>query len=179
MIARLRIPKYQAFVARKVAEQHGSDALQEFLDGALCNPRDIPKSLFRDQLREFRAHVKQLQYDHENSTIQLYPPGRIVQLIRQEEDIVVTGNGCLSCAGSPSATKTPTDDSFLTARWIEREDLGQIALTDHLLSDHQTVNVMSHLEKLADRYNLRPPYSHAAYGMPRIEEDEERSEFSC
>jgi hypothetical protein len=168
MIARIKIPKHQVGFNRNT-DQQGRDALGEFLEQALHDRENIPRSTFYKQLEEFREYQTSKSQAARQNVVPLFPPGKIIQLLRTHGLEASSGGGCLACFfnSSTEAIGLKAEDKkemfSYTARWAEREDLGRIALSDHFLSDHKTMNIRSQLRELAEIYKLKEPYSSVLY----------------
>jgi hypothetical protein len=154
MICRIKIPKYQV-------QQHwrkdtdNRESLAEANAEILYEKEMVKDSAFKQQLDKFLQFQIELKEKNKSTYIQLFPPGRIIQLFRTED-----GKGSLHNLLPTKVTKhSPKGTEQYTARWAERSDLQSVNLSSHLLSDHDPIKVKNKLEDLASRFGLSPPYS--------------------
>jgi sn1-specific diacylglycerol lipase len=136
MIARIKVTKRQALCAKRTN------------DMILHTRESIPPSKFSEQLAEFHAHNETRKEENPMLNVPLYPPGKIVHLVKMGEK-----QSCLlSC-------KTAGHVNPYTATWVEASDLGEVIISSHLLDDHNPLNVLNELERIADTCGLSPPYT--------------------
>jgi sn1-specific diacylglycerol lipase len=141
MIARIKVTKRQALYAKR---SYSADT-----NGKILHAREsIPASKFSEQLAEFRAHNKKKKEESPMLDVPLYPPGKIVHLVKTGEK-----RSCLlSC-------KTDGHDNPYTASWVAASDLSEVIISSHLLNDHDPLNVLNELERIADTFGLSPPFT--------------------
>ena len=145
--------------------------LQEFFD-------------FESVVKKKRAHPNNELYITE-----LFTPGKIVHLFRTEEkakfiqDMSPSGSRFSAAgffnsgsirtsersqipevensgvSGSSVGTSGKNGNIMYTARWAEREDLLEIILSKHSLTDHNPIGLKNQLRRIADQAGLEPPYA--------------------
>jgi hypothetical protein len=141
MIARIKVTKHQAMHAKR---SYSADT-----NGMILHTREsIPPSKFSEQLAEFRTHNEKKKEESPMLDISLYPPGKIVHLVKTGEK----PSCLLSC-------KTDGHDNPYTATWVEASDLSEVIISSHLLNDHHPLNVLNELERIADAFGLSPPFT--------------------
>jgi sn1-specific diacylglycerol lipase len=141
MIARIKVTKQHAM--------HAKRSYNAETNGEILHSREsIPPSKFSEQLVEFHAHNEKKKEESPMLDVPLYPPGKIVHLVKTGEK-----RGCLlSC-------KTDGHDNPYTATWVEASDLSEVIISSHLLDDHHPLNVLKELERIADAFGLSPPFT--------------------
>lgn len=144
MIARVKVTKREAIFARRSYSAETNGAL-------LHRQESIPQSTFCDQLADFRSHCEKRKSESPMLDIPLYPPGRIVHLVKTGD----TSSCPLSC-------KTGHNNQY-TARWVEASDLGEVIISSHLLDDHDPLHVLNELERIAATFGLSPPFTIPAH----------------
>lgn len=151
VIARIKVTKYQASHAEPDTEEaallHGKES--------------IPSSKFQEQLQRFHQHQEEIRAGRQTRDITLCPPGKIVHLVKTNEDTEPARKGCCCSPRSsevvPEAEITRTFD--YAPLWAHRSDLAEITISSHFLSDHSSLNVMAELEKTAaERFGLTAPF---------------------
>jgi hypothetical protein len=85
-------------------------------------------------------------------SIPLYPPGKIVQLVKISNDAPPAG----CCSASTAAEE---DESPYAARWAHVDDFSEIIISSHFLDDHSSANVLRELERTAQVFGLSSPYT--------------------
>jgi sn1-specific diacylglycerol lipase len=139
MLARLKVTKFQATHAGPQVDQN-----------MLLHRQDsIPPSKFKEQLDEFLERREEVIALRDVRTVPLYPPGKLVQLVKTADDTPPTG--CCSSAA------VEVQDTPYMARWAHVEDLSEIILSSHFLDDHSTVNVLREIERTAGVFGLSGP----------------------
>ena len=145
--------------------------LQEFFD-------------FESVVKKKRAHPNNELY-----VTELYTPGKIVHLFRTEEkakfmqELTPSGSRFSSAgffisgsfvksersqipelenstvSASSVGTRGKNGTIMYTARWAEREDLREIILSKHSLTDHNPIDLKNQLRRIAEQAGLEPPYA--------------------
>jgi sn1-specific diacylglycerol lipase len=160
MIARIKIPKHQVLSSHP---RRGGD-LEELNKLAVCDKHDIKPSKFAEQLEKFHSFQAELKSKHKSTYVDLFPPGKIIQMFRTLGLASNSTTACIPCCRDPEPDGLPSEDVPYTARWAERTDFRRIILSSHLLSDHGTSNVKAQLHDLAHRFGLVEPYSSVISG---------------
>jgi len=142
MIARLKVTKYQATHAKPQVDK----------DSLLHREESIPPSNFKEQLNEFRERLEEAKSNRYLRNIPLYPPGKIVQLVKTADDEPRAGCCC-------SSTATEQQDVPYAARWAQAHDFKEIIISSHFLDDHSSTNVLRELERTAEVFGLSSPYT--------------------
>lgn len=144
MIARLKVTKYEATRAKPQVDR----------DVLLHRQESTPPSPFKEQLDEFRKRLEDAKTERYMRSIPLYPPGKIVHLVKTSSDDATAS----SCCCSVGATND-VEESAYAARWAQSVDFKEIVISSHFLDDHSSVNVMRELERIAKVFELPPPYT--------------------
>lgn len=143
VIASLKVTKFQA--------SHASQDVEK--DALLHREDSVPPSKFKQQLDVFRAARDEAITLRDIRTIPLYPPGKIVQLVKTAASEPPAG-----CCGSTSASEEQ-QSSHYAARWADVEDLTEIIISSHFLDDHSSPNVLRELERTAEVFGLSSPFN--------------------
>jgi len=142
-VARIKVTKHQASRAKRDIGE---------VDRLLHRKGSIPPSKFVEQLDEFRSHLAKRKSEQTLLSIPLYPPGKIVQLVHTGED---TPSGCFSrCSAEVLQERV-----LYAARWAQREDFGEVIISSHFMDDHSSPNVLNELERVAELFDLTPPFT--------------------
>ena len=141
MIARIKVTKQQALYAKRSYSAETNSKI-------LHSRESIPPSKFKEQLAEFHAHSERKTKESPILDVPLYPPGTIVHLLKTGEKRCCL----LSC-------KNDGQDNPYTATWIEASDLSEVIISPHLLNDHDPLNVLNELERIACAFGLSPPFT--------------------
>lgn len=143
VIASLKVTKFQA--------SHASQDVEK--DALLHREDSVPPSKFKQQLDVFRAARDEAITLRDIRTIPLYPPGKIVQLVKTAASEPPAG-----CCGSTSASEEQ-QSSHYAARWADVQDLTEIIISSHFLDDHSSPNVLRELERTAEVFGLSSPFN--------------------
>jgi len=145
-VARIKVTKYEASRAKPNVEEailvYGKD--------------EIPPSKFLQKLDDFHRYQDSLKESRETRAVKLHPPGKIVHIVgtrddKNDEEPVIGGEADMS--------EHEHSASFdYTAYWAHRNDLAEIIISSHFLSDHSSLNVMAQLEKAAERFDMSTPF---------------------
>lgn len=138
-LARLKVTKFQATHAKP---EVGQDMLLHRQDS-------IPPSKFKEHLDEFLERREEVIALRDVRTVPLYPPGKLLQLVKTTADDTPP-TGCCSSAAA-------VQDTPYMARWAHVQDLSEIILSSHFLDDHSTVNVLREIERTAGVFGLSGP----------------------
>lgn len=141
MIARLKVTKFQATHANPQVDK----------DMLLHREDSIPPSKFKEQLDVFREQRDEAMTLRDVRSIPLYPPGKIVQLVKTADD--------KPPAGCCSSSAVEEQDTPYAARWAHVEDFSEIIISSHFLDDHSSSNVLRELERTAEVFGLSSPYT--------------------
>ena len=141
MIARLKVTKFQ-----------GTHAKPDIHKDMLLHREDsIPPSRFKEQLDEFYERRQEAESVRGIiRAVPLYPPGKIVHLMKATDDVPK--------AGCCSSSAIEEQDSPYAARWAHGDDFTEIIISSHFLDDHSSPNVLSELERIAAIFGLSSPY---------------------
>jgi len=146
MVARIKVTKYEAMNAKRDTGEVGK---------LLHQKEDTRSSKFNDQLDQFREHLAAKRSQKKELHIPLYPPGRIVHLVKIEDN-EESERRCSCCRKVD--TNLQAELSY-AARWVERDDFAEVFISSHFLNDHKTPNVLRELERLAEFFGLSWPYT--------------------
>jgi len=144
-IARIKVTKYEASQAQPNVDEaflvHGKD--------------EIPPSKFLEKLDDFHRYQDGLKESRETRSVKLHPPGKIVHLVGQRDE----ENDEELALGQADMSEHEQSASFdYIAYWAERNDLAEIIISSHFLSDHSSLNVMAQLEITAERFDMSTPF---------------------
>ena len=143
MIARLKVTKLEANRANQNVDK----------DTLLHRQNSTPPSDFKKQLDKFHERLHEAKGDRYVRSTQLFPPGRIVQLVKTAEE--EPQSAC--CCSRPTVDED--QNTPYAARWAQAHDFKEILISPHFLNDHSTVNVMRELERTAEVFGLSSPYT--------------------
>lgn len=144
MIARLKVTKLEANRAKPNVDK----------DTLLHRQDSTPPSKFQEQLDEFQEQINDAKTDRYLRSIPLFPPGKIIQLVKTADDEPPAACCCSSSAAIDEKNNTP-----YAARWAQADDFKEITISSHFLDDHSTINVMRELERTASVFGLSSPYT--------------------
>jgi hypothetical protein len=146
MVARIKVTKYEALHAKRDVGELGRLIHQK---------QETPASIFKGQLDKFREHLATKRSRRKELHIPLYPPGKIVQLVKTKED--EQPSGCCSCRSRVNSHFRA--ESPCALRWAHRDDFAEVLISSHFLEDHKTANVLRELERVAEVFGLSAPYA--------------------
>lgn len=143
MICRIKVSKKELWkiVGRKSKDRKVLMDEDEYI---LCQPDEIIESPFKHQVDKFLEFQTLLKGRSEgNVNAALYPPGRIIQLVRTKTESERSGHN--------------TKKDYV-ARWIQRSELQYILLSSHLFTDHEPSSVNAKIQHTAQtKYKLNAP----------------------
>ncbi|KAL3906670.1 MAG: hypothetical protein SGILL_009179, partial [Bacillariaceae sp.] len=166
-LARIRIPKWKVMHNRNV-EQHGVDAVKEFLAEALHPHSELKATPFLRSVAEFYHYSREKMAS--SATGGLHIPGRIIHMAssastfqqKMKEMAEVPGKVAAdfkskAFGGLESKMFGKHDDESAAASsdkptgkyqacWATQEDFRHIILSDHLIEDHLTVTIQDALD---------------------------------
>ena len=154
LLARVKISKYD--IAKRIFSLSGEvelgdlDFLLQENEDLLYPQDDIPDSEFLRQLQRF----ERIQQERRSSrgvsrSINLYPPGRIVHLVKtgQSKNCLHGVAGCISCGLSNAGFEyTPIRK--------ENDDFNEIEISPTLWTDHFPNRVCMEIEKVAKSFGI-------------------------
>ena len=158
MICRIKVPKCEVFSLEKCSKKTGAELADE-RKRILHVEDEVPDSEFKRQLEKFFAFQDDLKQKSETTGhyIELFPPGKIIQLFRTRHQ----GRNVLSRFRSVSSSEldnTRENETSYVARWIQRADLQQIILSSHMIHDHEPGNLRRKIQDVAEKvFELRSP----------------------
>lgn len=156
MIARVKLSKHD--IAKRIfwhglcgeVELGDLDFLIQQNEDILYPSDAIPNSEFLQQLRRFES----MQHDRRSNRgisreVSLYPPGRIIHLVKTGQSHHCTDNliTCATCGASNSGAEyTPIRK--------ENDDFNEIEISPTLWTDHFPNRVCIELERVAARFGI-------------------------
>ena len=128
MIARVNVPKHKV-----LSKSTG-------INSVFAHRREsIPLSPYFAQVLEFKEHQEKLKTERKIPDVKLYPPGRIVHLVKNK---------------APVKSHQHRRVSYIPV-WAELDDFAEIQLTKSFLSDHDPERYLRHLENLLLEISLQ------------------------
>ena len=117
----------------------------------LYEPNEVPEdSAFQQQLNHFRQVQSELKARRGQArTIKMYPPGKIVHLIKTGEQTSCMHGvaNCLSCC-------TTNFGSEYTPVWVSNDDLNEIVISSTMATDHFPNRMCDELGRVAYEYSI-------------------------
>lgn len=159
LVTRIKVPKKEVFnicVANFLRRRDlTATATNEKM---LHHKTSIPVCEFSREVEEFKHLQETRKIERAMPNVQLYLPGRIVQMLKITCSTKKTcAHGlfrCLTCG------VTYRGKQYM-ARWAQRGDFLEVPISTHFISDHHPANVCCQLERIADSFGLCPPYTGA------------------
>jgi sn1-specific diacylglycerol lipase len=164
LIGRIKVPKVQ--VAHEVLRGSGffsgrlfvdgdlendGQSIEQCLDRILYEPNEVPEdSEFQQQLNHFRQVQSELKSRRGQArTIQMYPPGKIVHLIKTGEQTSCMHGvaNCLSCCMTNFGSE-------YTPVWVSNDDLNEVVISSTMATDHFPNRMCDELGRVAYEYNI-------------------------
>jgi sn1-specific diacylglycerol lipase len=154
LLARVKISKYD--IAKRIFRLSGEvelgdlDFLLQENDDMLCPQDDIPDSEFLRQLQRFERIQQERRSNRGVArSINLYPPGRIVHLVKtgQSKNCLHGVTGCITCGLSNAGFE-------YTAIRKENDDFNEIEISPTLWTDHFPNRVCTEIEKVAKSFGI-------------------------
>jgi hypothetical protein len=159
-IARIKVAKHIILTNRSI-DQHGIDAVREFLAHALYADNEIPESDFLESMRQFRQRTRLKKEERtKGGDSNLFLPGRIIHFWRHD-DFVYDDNRAENVWGFSEEETSSRQEVPAQACWANREDFNCIVLSPHFISDHLTDSVSRQFSSLTKSFGLKEPYSDA------------------
>lgn len=158
MICRIKVPKCDVFSLEKSSSKDRAE-LADARKRILYDEDEVPDSEFKRQLEKFFCFQDELKQKSETSGhyIDLFPPGKIIQLFRTRNQGRRAFSRFLSVSSS-EGTDTRGNETSYVARWIQRTDLHQIILSSHMINDHEPGNMRRKIQDFAETvFELRSP----------------------
>lgn len=153
MIYRIRVPKQDLWSLRATEK----DDITEENERVLYGEEEAPDSAFKRQVDLFLAFQEELKEKSDRvSYIDLYPPGKLVQIFRVRDSLRQSLFRSSSSFSASSAADLE-QERHCVARRLRREDLRQVHVSSHMLGDHEPGNLKRQLHKIASEFNLLPP----------------------
>ncbi|KAL7433120.1 hypothetical protein ACHAXM_003413 [Skeletonema potamos] len=154
LLARVKLSKYD--IAKRIFSLSGEvefgdlDFLLQENEDMLYPQDDIPDSEFLRQLQRFEIKQQERRSRRGFSrSIDLYPPGRIVHLVKtgQSKNCLHGVAGCISCGSSNAGCEyTPIRK--------ENDDFNEIEISPTLWTDHFPNRVCIEIERVAKRFGI-------------------------
>jgi sn1-specific diacylglycerol lipase len=154
-IARLKVPKNEVVCCFK--RKHGHEDIKQVNERVLCAEEDIPDTEFKKQWKHFHELYQQRKEERDFPDVELFPPGKLVQIIPLQTK---SSTSVLPRFGSRGSGATDGDDDKtqkFISRWATRLDFRDIRISSSCVSDHDGVVVLERCEHEAQRMNLKPP----------------------
>jgi len=154
LLARVKLSKYD--IAKRIYSLRGEVELGDldFLltqnEDMLYPQDDIPDSEFLRQLQRFESIQQERRSNRGVSrSINLYPPGRIVHLVKtgQSKNCLHGVAGCITCGLSNAGFE-------YTAIRKENDDFNEIEISPTLWTDHFPNRVCMEIEKVAKSFGI-------------------------
>lgn len=154
LLARVKLSKYdiakRIFRLSKEVELGDLDFLLQENEDMLYPQDDIPDSEFLRQLQRFeRIQQERRSRRGVARSINLYPPGRIVHLVKtgQSKNCLHGVTGCITCGLSNAGFE-------YTAIRKENDDFNEIEISPTLWTDHFPNRVCMEIEKVAQSFGI-------------------------
>ena len=157
-IARIKVPKHIILSNRSI-DQHGIDAVREFLASALYAEGDIPESKFLESMRQFRQWTRLKKEERAKAGDSgLFMPGKLIHFWREGES-AYDDNRAENAWGFTEEESSSQREVPAQACWTSREEYNCIVLSPHFISDHLTESVSKQFSSLTKSFGLKEPYS--------------------
>jgi sn1-specific diacylglycerol lipase len=154
LIGRLRVSKIE--VARRLVRHSGlpgvSEQLEDLGDSTLADmlysDDQVPSTLYRQQLAAFKNIQEERRRTRgESRSIRLYPPGRIVHLVKTGENrsMMQTVVKCITCF-------TTNVGFSYSPVWGDNDDFNEIVVTTTMGTDHFPNRLASILSTLSEHF---------------------------
>jgi sn1-specific diacylglycerol lipase len=150
----IKVPKQAIWSLRATAK----DDIAAENERVLYRNDEAPDSDFKRQVDSFLAFQEELKdKSGREYYIDLYPPGKLIQLFRVREARRRSLFRTRSPFSRDNVSPDAMDDRHYVARWVQRGDLRQVHISSHMLRDHEPGNVKRQIHKIAADFNLLPP----------------------
>lgn len=161
MICRIKVPKCEVFSLEKSSTKSRAELADERIR-ILYEEDEVPDSEFQRQLEKFFGFQDELKQKSETAGdyryIDLFPPGKIIQLFRARNQRRSAFSRFLSVSSRQRTHDAMKNDTIYVARWIQRTDLQQIILSTHMMNDHEPGNMKRKIQEVAETvFELRSP----------------------
>jgi sn1-specific diacylglycerol lipase len=152
LIGRIKVPK--SVVAQRFTENtfrlcnDNYDIEGVYTDDMvdiLFNPDEVPETEYQQQLRRFREiQIERRRHRGTTRSIQLYPPGRILHLVKTGEK-----RSCTAGLAKVITCCTTNIGSSYVPIWVDNDDLNEIVVGPRMGTDHFPNRIRSILDEIA------------------------------
>ena len=157
LIGRVKVPK--AVVAQRFTENtfrlcnddYDKDGVfNDDLADVLFDPEEVPETEYQQQLLRFKE-IQTERRRHRGTTrsIQLYPPGRILHLIKTGEK-----RSCTAGLAKIVTCCTTNIGSTYIPVWVDNDDLNEIVVGPRMGTDHFPNRIRAILDEVATNFGL-------------------------
>jgi hypothetical protein len=155
LIGRIKVPKSvvaQRFTEntfRACTEQETKDMVEDIdLTDILCDVNEVPDSEYQQQLRRFKEIQEERRQQRGTiRSIKLYPPGRILHLVKTGEK-----RSCTAGLAKILTCCTTNIGSMYIPVWIDNHDLNEIVVGPRMATDHFPNRMRAILEDVASDF---------------------------
>ena len=131
-----------------------ADEIGELLDDLLMPPGEIlddaAATSYRQQLEQFQSvQSERRQARGTRRAIRLFPPGRILHLVKtnEEQNCMVNVAKCITCGMSNAG-------SLYTPVWIGNGDLNEIVISPTMGTDHFPDRMVDELQGIVQNFSV-------------------------
>ena len=148
LIARIKVPKYKVLLAYL---KRNTDDLPELIEKLMCKREHIPDNEFTRKLQQLKVSQERRRALRGEQAVQLYPPGRIVHLVR-----VSKGKTCLRCCCDCATCGNSSQGRVYVPKYAMNEDFKEILVANTMATDHFPNNIAHAVQYLADSFGVDP-----------------------
>lgn len=169
MVYRVKIPKYLVSQQIKKVDFSSLGEITEYIDSTLYNEETIRSSRFKEQVEDFWKFQGELK--KRTDQVKLCPPGSIIHLVgtgrnqrssRKKgmslDSLTTLNDNMLNSDRRDSDRRGPTARRYIP-RWANRKDFEKLAISSHMLLDHEPIGVKVKIQTVAEeRFGLNAPF---------------------